>query len=113
MVKRLVIPAVLLLTPANVVGADIPRNGELRIPSTEEMVQVCKENLDVNTDKRLTHCVLSELDGAEGVMEMIADDRGAASEAYWDCVDMPEINSFALLNACMKQELGIDPVVAD
>jgi len=111
MMKRLVIPALLLLTPASVVGADIPRNGELKIPSTEELTQVCREDPNVNTDKRLTYCVLSELDGAEGVMEMIADNRKAASEAYWDCVDTPEINSFALLSACMEQELEIDPTV--
>ena len=109
MMMRLVIPAMLLLTPASVVGADIPRNGELGIPSSEEMARVCGENPDVNTDKRIAYCVLSELDGAEGVMAMIANNREAASEAYWDCADRPEINSFALLNACMEQELELNP----
>ena len=108
MVKRLAIPALLLFGPASVVGADIPRDGKLRVPSTEEVAQVCKENPDINTDKRLMYCVLGEFDGAERVLEMIADDREAASEAYWNCVDTPEINSFALLNACMEQELEID-----
>jgi len=108
MLKRLVIPALLLFVPASVVGADIPRDGKIRAPSTEEVAQVCKEDPDINTDKRLIYCVLSEFDGADGVLEMIADDREAASEAYWDCVDTPEINSFALLNACMEQELEID-----
>jgi len=44
-------------------------------------------------------------------MEMLADNRKAASEAYWDCVDTPEINSFALLSACIEQEIEIDPAV--
>jgi hypothetical protein len=111
MMKRLAIPALLLFGPASVVGADIPRDGKLRVPSTEEVAQVCKENPDIDTDKRLMYCVLGEFDGAERVLEMIADDREAASEAYWNCADTPEINSFALLNACMEQELEIDRAV--
>ena len=113
MIKRSAIAVLLLLAPASVVGADIPRDGKLRVPSTEEVARACKERPEVDTDKRLKYCVLSELSGAEGVMEMITGHREAASRAYWDCVDTPEIDSYAMLNACMEQALEDDPTVTN
>lgn len=104
--ERLLLAALFFMISSSVTVAEIPRDGFIKAPTTEEAAAICESNLEGDTeDRRLVYCVVSELEGASNVIELISNHPEVASEAYWDCADNPKIGTFTQLNRCMTTEL--------
>lgn len=94
-----------VLLCVNVANAsDIPRDGNLKVPSKEEAIQICKRNQFIDNNMLLASCVRMEQQSARRIIDMMSSDRDAASEAYWNCVKNQFIDNFSLLASCMDQE---------
>ena len=87
-------------------GAEIPRDGSIKAPTTSEAMTTCKNSIEGDVaENKLVYCVVTELESAENVIRLISDHPEVASEAYWGCVDNPYIKSFTQLDRCMTIEL--------
>ncbi len=86
-------------------AADIPRNGEIKIPTKEEAISICKKNPYIDSNFLLLGCVQQEQASAKSVLQMLDANKTDATNAYWTCVKNPYIDTFMLLSGCMQQEL--------
>ena len=104
--KRTLIASFFCILASGMAGAEIPRDGSIKAPTTSEAMTTCKNSIDGNmAEDKLVYCVVVELESAENVIRLISDHPEVASEAYWACADNPYIETFTQLNRCMTIEL--------